>query len=123
MKTTHVEFSALFNLGDYSNEKIGFRVQLEEGDEIEHVVGTLRARAISMSAGEGNATNLYSHIYSQHRQLRELEKKVAEATEQWNQVANFLRAQGLNPDAPNLPTLPALAPGQPAEEEVEIVDF
>lgn len=123
MKTTHVEFSALFNLGDYSNEKIGFRVQLEEGDEIDHVVGTLRARAIGLSAGEGNATELYGRIYSNQRELRELERKIVDATEQWNQVANFLRAQGINPDAPNLPSLPALAPGQPEEVEVEIDSF
>lgn len=121
MKTTHVEFSALFNLGDYNNEKLGFRVQLEEGDDIAQVVEELRDRAIGLSAGEGVAKEMYERIYSRQRALKELERKIVDATEQWNQVANFLRAQGINPEAPNLPSLPALAPGQPDEVEAELV--
>ncbi|MBD1917433.1 MULTISPECIES: hypothetical protein [Cyanophyceae] len=123
MKTTHVEFSALFNLGDYNNEKIGFRCQLEEGDTVEAAVEHLRNKAIELSAGKGKAQDFYSNIWEEERKLRDLESKVKAATEQWNQVANFLRAQGLNPDAPNLPTLPALTPGQPDEVEVEIDVF
>lgn len=123
MKTTHVEFSALFNLGDYNNEKLGFRCQLEEGDTVEAAVEHLRNKAVELSAGNGDAQRLYSSIYSEQRKLRDLETKVKAATEQWNQVANFLRAQGLNPDAPNLPSLPALSPGKPDEVEVEIDDF
>lgn len=123
MKTTHVEFSALFNLGDYSNEKIGFRVELEEGDDVDQVVEHLRNKAISLSAGEGDAQNLYNRIYTSHSELRKLNDKVKAATEQWNQVADFLRAQDLKPDAPNLPSLPALTPGHPDEVEVEIDSF
>ncbi|MGG6237212.1 hypothetical protein ACQ4N7_01125 [Nodosilinea sp. AN01ver1] len=121
MKTTHVEFSALFNLGDYSNEKIGFRVQLEEGDDIAQVVEHLRDKAVSLSAGEGQAREFYNRLYSNQRELRELERKIAEATDQWNQVAQFLRTQGINPQAPNLPSLPALTPGQPDEADAELV--
>lgn len=121
MKTTHVEFSALFNLGDYSNERIGFRVQMEDGDDIFEVVDNLRNKATTLSAGEGNAEALYSRIYEGQRKLRDIEAKVVEASEQWNQVAQFLRAQGLNPDAPNLPSLPALAPGKPDEVDTELI--
>jgi hypothetical protein len=121
MKITHVEFSALFNLGDYNNEKLAFRVQLEDDDHVGDVVSALREKAIGLSAGEGVARESYDRIYQRQRELRELERKIVDATEQWNQVANFLRAQGLNPEAPNLPSLPALAPGQPDEVDAELV--
>jgi len=121
VKVTHIEFSALFNLGDYNNERLGVRVQLEDSETVEEVMPKLRDQMVELSAGQGRAEQMYSDIYRQQRELRELDKKLQEATEQWNQVAEFLRAQGIKPDAPNLPTLPALAPGKPDEINAEFI--
>lgn len=123
MKITHVEFSALYNLGNYNNEKIGLRAQLDDGDTPEEVAAILRSKAIALNAGQGGtAEQLYEEIYKKTRELRDLANKIKEATEQWNQTAEFLRAQGLNPAAPNLPTLPALT-AAPAEEEYDEIVF
>lgn len=121
MKITHVEFSALFSLGNYSNEKVGLRAALEEGDTVEDVIEKLRWQCVANSAGKGRAESLYGDIYASERALRELNEKITHATEQWNQVAEFLRAQGIKPDAPNLPAMPTLAPGKPDEVDAEFV--
>ncbi|MBD1917183.1 MULTISPECIES: hypothetical protein [Cyanophyceae] len=117
MKITHVEYKALYNLGNYNNESIALRATVEEGETPDEVVEQLRQKAIALNAGSnGDADELYGRIYRYKQSLESLENKIKTAAEQWNQTADFLKAQGLNPDAPKLSPFNSLL--QPAEEEV-----
>lgn len=124
MKITHVEYSALYNLGNYNNEKVGLRAELEEGETPEEAVKALREKAILLNEGsQGTAAELYNSLYQSKSALREIERRIQKATEQWNQVAEFLKAQGLKPDAPILPTLPLLGSGEVIEPDLEDVCY
>ena len=46
-----VEYSRLFNIGDYSNERIGFRVEISEGEKPEIVIGNLFMRVLEIEDG------------------------------------------------------------------------
>ncbi|MGG6240915.1 hypothetical protein ACQ4N7_20020 [Nodosilinea sp. AN01ver1] len=124
MKITQVEYQALYNLGDYNNERISLRANLEEGETAEDVVAQLREKAIALNTGSGGtADDLYSRIYRYKRDLGMLEEKIKTAAEQWNQTASFLKAQGLNPDAPTLePFQSLLAPADEGVVEAELDD-
>ena len=117
MKITQVEYQALYNLGNYNNERISLRATVEDGETPEEVVDQLRQKAIALNVGSGgDAEELYRRMYRYHRDLKELEGKIKTAADQWNQTAAFLKAQGLNPDAPTLEPFQSLLP--PAEEGV-----
>jgi len=117
MKITQVEYQALYNLGNYNNERISLRATVEDGETPEEVVDQLRQKAIALNAGSGgDADELYGRIYRYKQSLQSLETKIKTAAEQWNQTAEFLKAQGLNPDAPKLSPFNSLLP--PAEEGV-----
>ncbi|MBW4485056.1 MAG: hypothetical protein KME14_21170 [Tildeniella torsiva UHER 1998/13D] len=125
MKITQVEYQALYNLGDYNNERISLKAILEDGETPEDVVAQLREKAIALNAGSGGeAQDLYSRIYRYKRDLETLEAKIKTAADQWNQTATFLKAQGLNPDAPTLePFQSLLAPADEGVVEAEIDSF
>lgn len=42
MKTLSVSYHKVFNLGDYSNEKIGVDIQLEPGDNVQDATNKAR---------------------------------------------------------------------------------
>lgn len=120
MRITHVHFKALYNLGNYNNETIGLQAAIEEGENPDEVLASLREKAIALNAGNrGDASELYSNIYKYKRALADLESRIKTATEQWNATAAFLKAQGINPDAPSL-DLPPLLTASPATEEAFI---
>lgn len=117
MKIKTVEYSALINLGNYSNEKIGFTAQLEEGETVEQVVEQLRQKV--KDNGGVNAEELYDKLYKGRQELRALEAKIIKARQTWEQTAEFLKAQGLRPDAPPMPTFSNLLPEAKDEQVVE----
>ncbi|MEH2069155.1 MAG: hypothetical protein V7K47_13510 [Nostoc sp.] len=45
IKLVHAHF--LISIGDYSNERVGFTVELEEGETVKDVVATLRQQAVT----------------------------------------------------------------------------
>lgn len=101
---------------------------MDEGEIAEDVIVQLRERAIESAANKGRGTidDLFGEFYVKNRELKELYKKIETAQHEWNQVAEFLRAQGLKPDAPSL-TLKALTPSATSEESetavtAELVD-
>ncbi|KJH69390.1 hypothetical protein [Aliterella atlantica] len=117
IKTVH--YSALLNLGNYSNEKIGFTAQLSEGESVEQVIEQLREKV--KQNGGTNAEELYQTMYRGRRELAELERKIKNATDQWNATAEFLRAQGIKPDTGNMPQFTNLLP-EIKEEDSGVVD-
>lgn len=117
MKITRVGYSALFNLGNYNNERIELTAQLDENDDISSVVQDLRTRANSLALP--NEQILVEQIQKRRRLLEELEKRIASRTEEWNAIADFLKAQGIKPDAPNMPDFKKLLPQANHEEVIE----
>ncbi|MBL1177838.1 hypothetical protein [Pantanalinema sp. GBBB05] len=117
MKITRVTYHALFNLGDYSNEKIELSAQLEEGETPEDIVPKLRERVAAMALPKQG--ELWNQRYELEGTIRELEKKLAKSRESWNATAEFLRAQGIKPEMPDMPEFSKLL--NPAAEESSTV--
>lgn len=111
MRIDRVTYHYLNNLGDYRNERIEMSAQLDEGEQPEEAIAKLKDRVLAL-AGE-NATELEHRRWKLIDQVRELEKRCAQARENWEATAEFLKAQGLRSDAPafpeNLKLLPAAA--------------
>lgn len=51
MRVKEVVYSRLFNSGDYSNERIGFKAELEDGENPEQVIGQLMERILVIEEG------------------------------------------------------------------------
>lgn len=115
MKIKTVHYSALLNLGDYNNERIGFTVELNEEDSIEEVITRLKEKV--QSNASLNANKVRAALYKGKEELQELEQKVIKARRQWEQIAEFLRAQGIKPDAPPMPEFSMLLPEVKDEAE------
>ncbi|WP_445629279.1 hypothetical protein [Nostoc sp. DSM 114167] len=122
IKLVHAHF--LISIGDYSNERIGFTVELEEGETIESVVTALRSEA--RKAVGPKADELYEARSILQKQCYALEKKINEVRSEWDATAEFLRTQGIKPDAPPMPQfsnlLAAVKVDEESVEQAEIVD-
>lgn len=69
IKTVH--YSALLNLGNYNNERIGFTAQLEDGESPESAIDKLRSKVEEV--GGVNAQEMYENIYQKQQELKNLE--------------------------------------------------
>jgi hypothetical protein len=118
MQITQVIYKALFNLGDYSNETIGLVAKLEPDDSPEEAIEALRQQAVS-KAGL-NANKVWQEKWAAERDLRNLQRQIDEAAKHWENVQAFLKAQGINPEAPNMPIF---APQLNPSPEVEVVEM
>lgn len=103
-----ISYSALFNLGDYSNERVGFSAVLEDGESIEDAINYLRQKAKDCALP--NRNNVINQITDKLSDLREIEFKIQKKTREWNAIAEFLRKQGINTDAINMPMFENLLP-------------
>ena len=119
MKITTIHYSALLNLGNYSNEKIGFTAQIKEDESIEQVIEQLREK-VNQNGGV-NAEELYTTMSQGRRQLADLERKIKKATDEWNATAEFLRTQGIKPEAVDMPRFTNLLP-EVKEENSGIIE-
>lgn len=119
MRIRTVHYSALINLGDYNNEKIGFTAEVEEDDSIDEILESLKAKVEQL--GGLNAQDFYSKQRDGRHALSELERKIKKATEQWNATSEFLRTQGIKSDAPDMPVFTNLLP-EVKEERSGVVD-
>lgn len=122
IKTIHAHF--LISSGDYCNERIGFSVELEADETVESVVAELRAKAIEAIGKK--AREIYDEKWEAQKELREITKRLHQARDEWNKTADFLRAQGIKPDASPMPqfSFSNLLTGRVEEESVtaEMVD-
>lgn len=114
-----IHYSALLNLGNYNNERIGFTVRVDEEESPEEVIDALRQKV--REVGGKNAEEIYRALAKGERELRVLNKQIEKAAESWNRTAEFLRAQGLKPEAPTMPEFINLLP-QAKDEYVESVE-
>ena len=114
IKTIHAHF--LISIGSYSNERIGFSVELGEGESVESTVEVLRQKAKRIVGKK--AEDLYDERSKLWRECTELEKKLDALRKEWDATAEFLKAQGLNPTAPSMPQFRNLLAAVTIESEV-----
>lgn len=119
MQIKVVHYSALINLGNYNNEKIGFTAELGEGETPEQVIEALRQK-IKDIAGL-NAEEVERLLYKGRKEIEELERKMRKARQQWDATAEFLRAQGIKTDATDMPQFTHLLP-EVKEESTGAID-
>ena len=116
IKTLYAHF--LISLGSYSNERVGFSVELEQGESIESSVSELREQA-KKAIGK-KADELYSEKNKLLAQCSELEARLKTLRQEWDATAEFLKVQGLNPTAPSMPQFRNLLTAVTVESEVVV---
>lgn len=121
MKIKTIHYLATINLGNYSNEKIGFVADIDDGETPEQVIEALRQKARECSLPK--VEDVFESIYKAQSELRDLNVKLNKARTEWNATAEFLRTQGIKADAPSMPSftnlLPGIADEHVAEAEIE----
>ncbi|MHC5675350.1 hypothetical protein [Nostoc sp.] len=119
IKLVHAYF--LISLGDYSNERIGFTVELEAEETIESVVSQLRQQAIAAIGPKSE------ELYDRNRRLRvenrELQERNSKFRSEWDATAEFLRAQGIKPEAPSMPQFQNLLNAAKPESQAVTAEF
>ncbi len=118
IKLVHAHF--LISVGNYSNERIGFTVQLDEGEIPEEVVPILRDKARQIVGQPADA--LYGEKYKLESACKELEKRLSKLREEWDKTADFLKAQGIKPDVSPMPQFGNLLAAAKIEEEDVVVN-
>ena len=86
MKIKQIHAHFLIPIGDYSNERIGFSVELEENETVESVVSELRNQAVKVVGGK--ADELYNLRRSLQEQCWALEKRLEKAHAEWTLQPN-----------------------------------
>lgn len=118
IKIVHAHF--LISIGNYSNERIGFSVELEEGETPESVIPQLREKAITIVGRP--AQELYDEKYRAEQAIRPLEARLKQLRDEWEATAEFLRTQGVNVNAPKMPVFSNLLAAARVEEEAAVED-
>lgn len=118
MKIKSVQYEACFNLGSYENEKIRLIATLDGEESLEDAIKFLREQTLQMASP--NATKINETIWEARSKLSRLEEQIKHKTEQWNSMAEFLRTQGINAEAVNMPVFSNLL--EPGPEETEVVE-
>lgn len=119
MKIKKVTYSALVNLGDYQNERIGMVAHLEEGDSPDAAIEELRRRVTEISGPR--LADMQTKRWELRNELRDLESQLQTTRESWVRTAEFLKAQGIRSDPPEFPEFVKLL-NPAAVEEVEVVE-
>ena len=121
IKILHAHF--LINTGNYSNERIGFSVELEEEESIEETVEQLRELAVKIVGKE--ADELDNERNDLKRQIQRLEKEMKKRCNDYNALAEFLEKQGIKSMEPLKENLKALAPKieEQAITTIDMTDF
>ena len=114
IKTLHAHF--LISIGSYSNERIGFSVEVDNEESIDEIVSNLRERAKKIVGRK--ADELYDERNKIYRECAQLESKLNTLRQEWDATAEFLKAQGLNPQAPSMPQFRNLLTAVTVESEV-----
>jgi uncharacterized coiled-coil DUF342 family protein len=106
MKIEKLHAHFLITIDSYNNERVGFTVTLEEQDDIKQVVNELRVKACN-AIGE-SAEKLDSKRRQLASECFKYEERLNKLRKEWEATADFLKAQGLNPDAPSMPQFRSL---------------
>jgi hypothetical protein len=101
MKIEKLHAHFLITTDSYNNERVGFTVTLDEGEDTTKVVELLRIRACNAIGESADALSSKRRTLSYN--CDNLQKKLDKLREEWEATAQFLKAQGLNPEAPSMP--------------------
>lgn len=116
MKVIQLEYSALYNTGNYENEKVGLTVQLEEGETVEETVLKLRKKTAELVGPKAmEQVDLKQRL---SRAVARMKEKTEQAAQEYEQAKNFMQAQGLKMDMPAFPMLRTLLP--PKDEQPKL---
>jgi hypothetical protein len=108
MKVIQIEYSALYNTGNYENEKVGLTVQLEEGETVEETVLALRKKTAEMVGPKAmEQVDLKQRL---SRAVARMREEAELAAQEYEVAKNFMEAQGLKMDMPAFPMLKTLLP-------------
>lgn len=118
IKRLHAHF--MISTGNYNNERVGYSVELNEGESIEEVVTNLREKAIK--AIGPSAQEFYDRTREFKREYLHLEEKLNRLRKEWDATAAFLKAQGLNPEAPSMPQFRNLLKAVTVQSEIVTED-
>jgi len=119
LKELHAHF--LISIGEYCNERIGFVVRLDDEDKAEEIVAKLREKARSIVGPDRDT--LYAKRNRLQGDCNALEAKLKRLVEEWNKTADFLRAQGIKPEAPSMPNFGNLLAAADRIESENIAEF
>ena len=121
LKTITYQISTDINnnphVGQTRNDTVSFVAELEAGDVETEVAAQLKEKALACLE-----ESLYS-LGTKHRKLRneidELRRKCNRSKSNWERIQEFLKAQGIRPDAPDFPALVEKVEGELVEEGEE----
>lgn len=120
MKIEKLHAHFLITTDSYNNERVGFTVTLDDEDDIKEVVDQLRVKACN-AIGE-SADSLSNKRRKLSYDCDNLQNKLDKLREEWEATAQFLKAQGLNPEAPSMPQFRSLLTSVKVEAEEIIED-
>lgn len=115
IKIIKIAYEACFNIGNYENEKIRFEAELGQDSDLKESVELLRQRAIQCAQPDANEA--WNERYKIQKDISELKALCEQWRKKWTATADFLKAQGIRPDCPEMPAFLAALP-VPATEEV-----
>jgi len=88
VKVREVEYSRLFNLENYQNERIGFRVEVGEDESADEVLGRLFFKVLQIEDGLQMYRNYIGLIELTKKQIRDYEKAIERAYENLVELEN-----------------------------------
>jgi small-conductance mechanosensitive channel len=115
MKIKQVHAHFLISIGNYSNERIGFSVELDENETPEEAIKILRIKAAEIVGRP--AQDLYDEKWRAEQAIRSLEGRLEVLRKEWDATAEFLKAQGIKSDASPMPQFNNLLKAAKVEEE------
>lgn len=117
MKIKTVHYLATINLGNYSNERIGFTADIESGEDERQAIEILRQKVKECSLP--NIEDVQREIYKSQTELSLIQSKLAKLRTQWDATAEFLRKKGIKTDAVDMPQFSLLLPSVSDEQVIE----
>ena len=108
VKITKVHYSALFNTGNYSNERIAMSAALDEGETPEAALEILKDRVAAIAGPE--PIKIRETLREAKYQLQDTLARIEKARHDWEILSEFLRAQGIKSDIASMPLFTNLLP-------------
>lgn len=115
-----ISYSCLTNLGNYENERIEAIAEIAPDDDPAMELDDLKDWVHERCGFHEKYKAMRDRYDLLKGKLDKLEQRLKLAHETWNQTAEFLRAQGLRPDAPDFPIqmLPALPEAKADDDDI-----
>ncbi len=118
MRIDKIYYRLNTNLSHSASENFTLVAEPEEDDSIGDCFAQLREWA--KQAKLPTESEIYNKLERGRNALEELEQRIEEKKQQWEEMRTFLIAQGINPNAPGMPlplkVLPQAVDGEIVEE-------